>query len=150
MKNFFDAIWNGRKYKRLYKGLYDELSENNEFHTFNYIVSLADYSDFLRKDDTMRGVDPFIRATRHTALKSVKPGRMMGNSTRQIDYYIQLLFYYGELRKQWLIPHEAAGNITYMSKHFLFRRICERLELEHRNYVDIKKDIIFVEPTKYK
>ena len=60
---------------------------------------------------------------------AILPGRMTGNSTRQVDKAIQLLFegFVVEVRDHYEDGHHNKMN------HMLFARVLNRLSAEHQN-----------------
>lgn len=55
----------------------------------------------------------------------IKEGRRVGNSTRLIDFYIQELFEKGEVYCKDHFDHSK-------SHYYLFKKVTERLEREHK------------------
>jgi hypothetical protein len=69
--------------------------------------------------------------TKQSTLTSVelRPGRRNGNTTRQIDRAIDIIFSPGEICK--VLDHAESG-MNKNANEDLFNRICKRLELEHK------------------
>lgn len=60
-------------------------------------------------------------------MKDIRPGRISGNSIRQVDFAIDML-YQGHTVK---IEDHFAGGQNSKSNRYLFDRVIKRLEIEH-------------------
>lgn len=79
-----------------------------------------------------------------------QPGRRVGNTTRLIDYYIQVLF------TQWkaeVIDHHPEDNPRGNGMTYLVERIVQRLQNEHRmsnrDFTVKGKTIVINDPSKF-
>lgn len=61
------------------------------------------------------------------AVEDIRPGRVSGNSIRQVDFAIDML-YKGNIVK---VEDHSAGGEDARANRYLFNRIVKRLEFEH-------------------
>ena len=68
-----------------------------------------------------------------------KPGRCQGNTTRQVDKAIQILFEEGAVK---CLDHYSDGNLKHLNER-LFNIVKQRLQAEHRTeFVCDKQSLI--------
>lgn len=65
----------------------------------------------------------------------IEPYRRCGNTTRQVDFAIQLLFSGEDIKVE---DHHKDGK-DFNSNLNLFRKIVKRLQLEHGDYFNINR-----------